>query len=206
MLPNFRKSEPEPDRTQPSLAANDQPSAFPARPFMAVQRSNERASLSVIGPDLIITGNLESRGEVQVDGIVEGDIHGSHVIVGPNANITGGIVAEEVVIRGRVNGTVRGKRVMLQASSQVEGDIFHNALSIEQGAMFEGKSRRTAQDPREGATVSELPRTSHAAASAPLLSAVPSSPAPSFAAMSAAHEDDTEASVTIVPPRLPGTR
>lgn len=206
MLPNFRKSEPEPDRTQPSLAANDQPSAFPARPFMAVQRSNERASLSVIGPDLIITGNLESRGEVQVDGIVEGDIHGSHVIVGPNANITGGIVAEEVVIRGRVNGTVRGKRVMLQASSQVEGDIFHNALSIEQGAMFEGKSRRTAQDPREGATISELPRTSQAAHAAPLLSAVPSSPAPSFAAMSSVHDDDTEASVTIVPPRLPGAR
>ena len=206
MLPNFRKSEPEPDRTQPSLAANDQPNAFPARPFMAVPRANERASLSVIGPDLIITGNLESRGEVQVDGIVEGDIHGSHVIVGPNANITGGIVAEEVVIRGRVNGTVRGKRVMLQASSQVEGDIFHNALSIEQGAMFEGKSRRTAQDPREGATISELPRTLQATHSAPLLSAVPSSPAPSFAAMSSVHDDDTEASVTIVPPRLPGAR
>jgi len=37
---------------------------------------------------------------------------------------------------------------MLQSTSQVEGDIFHQSLSIEQGAMFEGKSRRTNEDPR----------------------------------------------------------
>lgn len=107
--------------------------------------------MSVIGPDLIITGNLVSKGQVQIDGTIEGDIHGSHVIVGETANVTGGIVAEEVVIRGHVMGSVRSKRVMLQATSQVDGDIFHNALSIEQGAMFEGRSRRTTDDPRAGA-------------------------------------------------------
>lgn len=184
MLPNFRKTEPEAARGQSAFAANDHNSI---RPFPAVQRSPERAALSVIGPDLIITGNLVSKGEVQVDGTVEGDIHGSHIIVGQNANITGGIVAEEIVIRGHVSGSVRGKRVMLQASSQVDGDIYHNALSIEQGAMFEGKSRRTVDDPRAGATLSAPPALKTAPAAA--------APAPSA---------EEEASVTIVPPRLPG--
>lgn len=187
MLPNFRKTEPEAARVQPAFAANDQSSV---RPFPAASRSNERAALSVIGPDLIITGNLISKGEVQVDGTVQGDIHGSHIVVGPNANISGGIVAEEIVIRGHVSGSVRGKRVMLQASSQVDGDIYHNALSIEQGAMFEGKSRRTTDDPRAGATLSAPP----AAIAAHALTAV----APP------AQPTDEEASVTIVPPRLPG--
>ena len=105
-------------------------------------------------------------------------------------------VAEEIVIRGHVSGTVRGKRVMLQASSQVEGDIYHNALSIEQGAMFEGKSRRTADDPRAGATLTETPR----AALTP--------PAPAPVMLHADHADaiEAEASVTIVPPRLPDGR
>lgn len=200
MLPNFRKSEPEAARVQPAFAANDQNSAFPARPFPAPQRSSERAALSIIGPDLIITGNLVSKGEVQVDGTVQGDIHGSHIVVGPNANISGGIVAEEIVIRGHVSGSVRGKRVMLQASSQVDGDIYHNALSIEQGAMFEGKSRRTNDDPRAGATLSELPTL--AARPAPVaLTAVEVSPP----ALAAAPSDE-EASVTIVPPRIPPAR
>jgi cytoskeletal protein CcmA (bactofilin family) len=34
-------------------------------------------------------------------------------------------------------------RVTLQAQSHVEGDIYHQSLAIEQGAYFEGKSRRT---------------------------------------------------------------
>jgi cytoskeletal protein CcmA (bactofilin family) len=44
---------------------------------------------------------------------------------------------------------------MLQTTSQVEGDIFHQSLSIEQGALFEGKSRRTKEDPRTVQTKSE---------------------------------------------------
>jgi cytoskeletal protein CcmA (bactofilin family) len=51
-------------------------------------------------------------------------------------------------VRGHVVGSVYSRRVMLQTTSQVEGDIYHQALSIEQGAMFEGKSRRTNDDPR----------------------------------------------------------
>lgn len=191
MLPNFRKTETDTTRLQTGLAANDQPNAFPARPFLAADRRAERPAVSVIGPDLIITGNLVSKGEVQVDGIIDGDIHGSHIVVGENANITGGIVAEEVVIRGHVSGSVRGKRVMLQASSQVEGDIFHNALSIEQGAMFEGKSRRTKDDPREGVELSAIAPPRALAAPQPADNNT-------FAA------EEPEASVTIVPPRLPG--
>jgi cytoskeletal protein CcmA (bactofilin family) len=55
----------------------------------------------------------------------------------------GGVIAEDVVVRGRVVGSIRGLRVTLQAQSHVEGDIFHQSLAIEQGAYFEGKSRRS---------------------------------------------------------------
>lgn len=147
MLPNFRRTDPD---HKPASSANDT-AAFPARPYLGnAPRTGDR-TVSVIGPDLTITGNLISKGEVQVDGVVEGDIHGSHVVIGESATIHGGIVADEVVVRGHVVGSVRSRRVMLQSTSQVEGDIFHHALSIEQGAMFEGKSRRTSEDPHAAA-------------------------------------------------------
>jgi cytoskeletal protein CcmA (bactofilin family) len=154
MLPNFRRSESE-TKLQTSAASS---SVFPARPILAVSRSGERSMTSVIGPDLVISGNLISKGEVQIDGTVEGDIHGSHVVIGERASVTGGISADEVVIRGHVMGSIRSKRVMLQATSQVDGDIYHQALSIEQGALFEGKSRRTADDPRTQA-IPSMPLT-----------------------------------------------
>lgn len=109
-------------------------------------RSGERMAPSIIGEDLTVTGNVLSKGEVQVDGQIQGDVHCSSLIVGEKAQITGGIVAEDVVVRGQVMGSIRGVRVTLQASSHVEGDIFHQSLAIEQGAFFEGKSRRS-EDP-----------------------------------------------------------
>jgi len=115
-------------------------------PRATVGRTGERATPSIIGPDLTIMGNLISAGEVQVDGEVQGDLHGTHVVVGEKARITGGIMAQEIVVRGHVMGSIRGNKVMLQASSHVEGDVHHQSLAIEQGAYFEGKSRR-AEDP-----------------------------------------------------------
>ena len=113
---------------------------------LAAQAPTGRGSPSVIGPDLSITGNMTSKGEVHIDGEVQGDVHGQRIVVGQSARITGGLIAEDVIVQGTVMGSIRGMRVTLQASSKVDGDIFHQSLAIEQGAFFEGKSRR-ADDP-----------------------------------------------------------
>ena len=86
---------------------------------------------SLIGADLTVMGNVVSKGEVQVDGEIQGDIHCTSLVVGDSAQITGGIVAEDIIVRGRVMGSVRGMRVTLQSSSHVEGDIYHQSLAIE---------------------------------------------------------------------------
>jgi len=163
MLPNFRRSESDSSKpqTMASAAAESSAPAFQPRPFLSVSRTSEAPrSVSVIGADLTIAGNLICKGEVQVDGIVEGDIQGSNVVIGEGATVTGGIAADEVIVRGHVIGSIHSRRVMLQTTSQVEGDIFHQSLSIEQGAMFEGKSRRTNEDPRTLAQSSAAPKKS----------------------------------------------
>lgn len=152
MLPNFKRNENEPGKPGSSASGATTGSAAPAQPRSSsppMRASGERAAPSVIGPDLIITGNLTSKGEMQIDGEVQGDIRATNLIVGERARITGTIVADEAVIRGQVMGSIRSKRVMLQSSSHVEGDVFHKSLAIEQGAYFEGKSRRS-EDPLAG--------------------------------------------------------
>ncbi|MEQ1713008.1 MAG: polymer-forming cytoskeletal protein [Hyphomicrobium sp.] len=152
MLPNFKKSESEMPKSPPPFAAGG------SRPAPLQPRA-ERNAPSVIAADLLISGNLVSKGEVQIDGEVQGDISGTHVVVGERARITGSIVADEVVVRGHVMGSIRGRRVMLQSSCHVEGDVYHQALAIEQGAFFEGKSRRS-NDP----LATEAPRAETAPA------------------------------------------
>jgi cytoskeletal protein CcmA (bactofilin family) len=113
-----------------------------------VQRSIDTPSSgekSVIGNDLKIIGQglkIISRGILQVDGEIEGDVQAAEVIVGEQGRVTGMVAGQQVVVRGRVSGVVCGKSVALQASSQVDGDIHHMSFAIEQGAQFEGRSRR----------------------------------------------------------------
>ncbi len=121
------------------------PQTGPApRPLSA----GSNAGISVIGADLSINGNLQSTGEVQIEGNIEGNLQASRIVVGQNAKINGNLVADDVVVQGSVNGSIRGNRVTLQSSSKVDGDIVHQSLAIEQGAFFEGKSRRT-ENPTE---------------------------------------------------------
>ena len=106
-------------------------------------RSSSTGTASTIGADLSITGNLESKGEIQIEGDVQGDVHAARIVIGEHARITGALVADEVVVRGTVQGSIRGNSVTFQANSHIEGDVFHRSLAIEQGAYFEGKSRRS---------------------------------------------------------------
>jgi cytoskeletal protein CcmA (bactofilin family) len=120
---------------------------FTERPATYATKSPSAAASkmvpSIIGEDLSITGNVTSKGEIQVDGQIQGDINCGSLLLGDKSQVMGGVLAEDVVVRGRVVGSIRGLRVTLQAQSHVEGDIVHQSLAIEQGAYFEGKSRRS---------------------------------------------------------------
>jgi cytoskeletal protein CcmA (bactofilin family) len=105
--------------------------------------SASKMAPSIISEDLTIKGIVISKGEIQVDGKIEGDIRCGSLLLGDKCRVTGGVAAEDVVVRGHIVGCVRGLRVSLQAESHVEGDIFHQSLAMEQGAYFDGKSRHS---------------------------------------------------------------
>ena len=98
---------------------------------------------STIGSELLITGNVTSNGKIRLDGHVQGDIQCASLVLGENSQLKGSAVAEEVVVGGRLIGSVRAVRLRLQTSSHVEGDLLCQSLAIEQGAYFDGKSHRS---------------------------------------------------------------
>ncbi|MEO1694386.1 MAG: polymer-forming cytoskeletal protein, partial [Pseudomonadota bacterium] len=101
--------------------------------------------VSVIGRDLAILGNdlkIVSRGKIQIEGEVRGDVYGDQILIGDQGRVSGTVAATQVVVRGAVQGTVRGKEVILASTANVDADVHHASLSLEQGAVFEGRSRR----------------------------------------------------------------
>jgi cytoskeletal protein CcmA (bactofilin family) len=145
MFTRSQSAEPkalEPRTTRPAGANGP---AGP-QPSISAPSSGEK---SVIGNDLKIIGQglkIISRGILQVDGEIEGDVQAAEVIVGEKGQVSGMVAGRQVVVRGKVSGVVCGHTVALQASSQVDGDIHHMSFAIEQGAQFEGRSRRAKSE------------------------------------------------------------
>lgn len=102
-----------------------------------------KSAPSIISTDMVVQGSLIATGDIQVDGRVEGDIESGSLTIGEKATVHGEVTCEEIIIRGRVIGSVRAARVHLAGTSHVEGDIFHQALAVETGAFFEGNCRHS---------------------------------------------------------------
>ena len=131
--------------TRKPVSATDAGGAPSAR-----RRTAAAGVVSVIGPELLVTGNLETTGELRIEGDVQGDVYAARIVVGEQARVAGDMVADEIDIAGAVQGTIRGNTVTFRRGSHVEGEIMHRKLTIEQGAYFEGKSRRSDNPTGQG--------------------------------------------------------
>ncbi len=97
---------------------------------------------SIISASLKIVGDLISEGDVQVDGIIEGEVKTRTLTVSENATVKGPIQAKTVHVRGSVTGQINAHTVELGSTGKVVGDIVHAVLTIEAGASLEGNCRR----------------------------------------------------------------
>lgn len=136
---------------QPATASEEKIKPSDLRPASMEKRSPEpvptaapkaKPAASVFSPDLTITGNVHSSGDIQIEGTIEGDVRAQTLIVGETAVVKGEVSAEEVICHGRVIGRLRGVKVRLSSTARVEGDIVHKTIAIESGAHFEGSVQR----------------------------------------------------------------
>ncbi len=103
--------------------------------------AKRKSAPSLLSSDLVINGNLESAGDMQVDGSVEGDIRSQMLTISASAVVRGSIEAESVVIAGSVTGKIKARHVTLNKSAKVIADVIQERLTIEPGAFFEGNCR-----------------------------------------------------------------
>ena len=103
---------------------------------------NSTSKPSLLGKEIKIIGKISSKGALQLDGVLEGEIKASKLVIEKSAKVVGSVTSEDLVIKGRIIGPVFGKKVRFGSSARVEGDTFHETIAIEDGAYYEGSIRR----------------------------------------------------------------
>lgn len=86
-----------------------------------------------------VTGGLNFDGPAKIDGQVEGEIKGIEVTIGQGGAVTAQITAESIVVCGMVDGDiVASKRIEIQPTGKVTGNVTTPVLVIHEGGKFEG--------------------------------------------------------------------
>ena len=97
-------------------------------------------SSNIIGKGTMVEGNLETYGNIRVEGQVIGNIKTkSKVALGQSSRVEGNILAQNAVVAGEVSGTVEvTELLLLKSTAVISGDIITNKLIVESGATFNG--------------------------------------------------------------------
>ena len=139
----FSKSKINEPGPATDAAKSDAPKAASPAPAPSVPSTPKaKPPASTLSSDLHITGNIKTTGDILIEGQVDGDIRAHLLTVGEGATVKGEVMADDVVVNGRVIGRVRGLKVRLTSTARVEGDIIHKTIAIESGAHFEGSVQR----------------------------------------------------------------
>lgn len=111
------------------------PVAQPAR--MATGARN--TTFSIIGADVVITGNVSATVDLHVDGRIEGDLACANLVQGQDSLIKGAVNAESARLAGTVDGSINARDLIVQATARITGDVTYENLTIEQGSQVDGK-------------------------------------------------------------------
>ncbi len=156
-----KQEEPKPS----SPPADFVVSPAPEHPrSMAAQPVEPGAAAGNVSKTISIKGEISGKEDLFIDGEVQGKIHitDGNVTVGANGRVAADIEAREIVVRGKVKGSLRGhERVQVGRTGEATGDIVTRRLVVEEGAILSGKVDVTrAEDARSprSTTSKETPR------------------------------------------------
>lgn len=137
----FRQSAKTSDGSVPeTLSKTNEDSSQPvATDKWGEIQARNNAGPSLINAGLTVKGDLESDGEITIEGKVEGDTRGKAVVVGKGAIVKGSLFGESITVAGTVEGKVEATNVIIQDTARVTGDIVHKTVQIDAGAYVDGR-------------------------------------------------------------------
>ena len=108
--------------------------------------TNNSPSINMVGNETVINGDIHSKSDIRIDGILKGSVKTKgKLVVGPSGVVEGDVECENADVSGEIKAKITVSQLLsLKSTSKLNGDIITNKLSIEPGASFSGSCRMGA--------------------------------------------------------------
>ena len=105
-----------------------------------IKENDTTGAVNIIGVGTVITGDIQSKGDIRIDGTLKGAVKTSgKVVVGQAGIIEGDVECNNADIAGTLNAKISVAQLLsLKATAKLTGDLVTNKLAIEPGAAFTG--------------------------------------------------------------------
>ena len=101
--------------------------------------SRKNNSLSIIGEGIELSGEINTEGNIHIDGSMNGIIRANEVIIGPNGNFEGEIIADVFIINGTVKGKFTIKNLHVRSEGLLQGRAKYEILVVDSGGRIQGE-------------------------------------------------------------------
>lgn len=101
--------------------------------------STSEAISSIISKEMNITGDISFRGKARIDGMLEGNVNGEHLILSETGSVQGDLNLTSLICHGRINGNVIADQVTVHSNAAVQGKLTAGSLVVESGALLTGE-------------------------------------------------------------------
>lgn len=121
---------------------------------------------TILGVGSKSEGKINCETDLRIDGHFNGEIQcGATVIIGEQGDIKSNIIANQVIVAGKVTGDIQAQdRLTILKNGQIDGNVHVTQLVIVEGGMLNGtskmgrpasasvkeKNRKLAQQPEAG--------------------------------------------------------
>ncbi|MEQ8360932.1 MAG: polymer-forming cytoskeletal protein [Cytophagales bacterium] len=105
-----------------------------------------RDSSNNIGKGTILEGDIQTFGNIRIEGRLTGNVKSkSKIVLSDSSAVDGSILAQNAEVAGEVKGSVEvSELLILRSSATIHGDIMTNKLVVEAGATFNGSCKMGA--------------------------------------------------------------
>jgi cytoskeletal protein CcmA (bactofilin family) len=114
-----------------------------------VYNENETNGINIIGIGTKITGDVNSNGDIRVDGSLNGKlITKGKVVIGETGQVKGEINCKNSDVEGSIEGKITVSQLLsLKTKARIHGDIVAAKLAIEPGCQFTGNCDMNISSP-----------------------------------------------------------
>ncbi|MGR5544845.1 bactofilin family protein [Vibrio sp. PNB22_2_2] len=103
--------------------------------------TSRSAASTLIAKGCTVSGELKVESDIQIDGLLSGQIHvEGTLVIAESGRVKGDIFANHLIVNGIIDGNCHSEHIQVLAKGRVSGKIWSNNLSIEPGGKFFGEA------------------------------------------------------------------